>query len=545
MPKESKKKKIERNRPLLILRNFLIAVALICVVVFALEKVMEASSVSDLAAADAAADETTRLFAMGLERSPANKIIHPLIRLSLPETMSTAGNAKDLIFPWVDDMPRQDIYDENTKRIVVLGDSFVWGHASLDRNEVFWRLLENELRAEGYNVRFDAVASPGVSAYNEIDWLTKTDLIDVLKPDMILIGYVVNDPIEPRVDRRVLDRDLADETVKYIDTNTLVPFSSTLGKVLPAIYSKLSSYLTEKQLYKTDATYYLTGELTPILTGEVREYYEENFVGPLDALAAEKHVDVAVMHLPFSPNASLAKALVEPLPEIYAECENVRYYETIDAFQNDFADKKHAANYYVNAGDGHPGSATHFFYAQQLKQILLENYPDVLGEKQNADLRGKDLLIDEWIPYRVAPQAVSVSPQSAEYTIVYPSEKLSDEKRYKSHGKEICPYFLTIPLDEHYIRVSFETPVDLKSVEIRADDVEEIELYYARIDETLGYDDHTLQAFGTKSADAFLWTDETADRVTGLCIHADVRDGAEAKLSLTVNANRDQTKKDG
>ncbi len=537
MPKEGKKTKIKRNRLLLVLRNLLIAVALICVAVFALEKVLEVSSVSDRAAADAAADETTRLFAMGLERSPANKIIHPLIRLSLPETMTTAGNAKDLIFPWVDDMPRQDIYDENTKRIVVLGDSFVWGHASLDRNEVFWRLLENELRAEGYNVRFDAVASPGVSAYNEIDWLTRTDLIDVLKPDMILIGYVVNDPIEPRVDRRVLDRDLADETVKYIDTNTLVPFSSTLGKVLPAIYSKLSSYLTEKQLYKTDATYYLTGELTPILTGEVREYYEENFVGPLDALAAEKQIDVAVMHLPFSPNASLAKALVKPLPEIYAACGNVRYYETIDAFQNDFADKKHAANYYVNAGDGHPGSATHFFYAQQLKQILLENYPDVLGEKQDANLRGKDILLNEWIPYRVSPQAVSLSPQSAEYTITYPSEKLSEEKQYKSHGKEIVPYFLTIPLGEHYIRVSFENPVDLKSVEIRGEDIDDIELFYAKINEELGYDDHTLSPFGKKSDGAYLWTDDTPYRVTGLCLRADIKDGAEAELTLLVHAN--------
>lgn len=474
------------------------------------------------------------LMKMQLERVPADRISHLSFREDLPDVKSPRAPAD--AYPLIDDMPRADAYDENTKRIVMIGDSFIWGAYSLDRNEIFWDLLEDSLRSQGYNVRVDAVASPGVNAYQELRWLTDTPLAEELQPDLVLFGYVVNDTIPDFLSdfsSYAINQTLSSKT---IDAENLIPFAELIHAFCPAIYNTLWTRALLNAIKTGDEEYYYVGGYTPILRGSVLEEYVSSFAQPLNEYAADAPFPVVVMHLPYSPDKGVSKELTKPLPEVYDACQNVDFYDCLDEFCSDFAAAKHKKNYRVNASDGHPGSATNYFYAQYFEKILKEYYPEVLGEKQNTDLRCGKPTVNDWLPYGVSPRLVNNTDQTAEYTLTYPSETDSDAGRYDAHGKAITPYFLTQPVGEHYIRVSFDTPVDLKNVAISAENVENIDLYYACINEKLGYDDHTVRPFGKKSDDGFLWTDDSPDRVTGLCIHADIRDGAESLLTLRVTA---------
>lgn len=96
---------------------------------------------------------------------------------------------------------------------MVIGDSFVWGQSSLNRNELFWRIAERDLRAQGYNVRICGVAMIGANSYDELRWLTGSTLLEDLRPDLIVIGYLYNDP----------DDSITEEGIyfgaKYVDGN--------------------------------------------------------------------------------------------------------------------------------------------------------------------------------------------------------------------------------------------------------------------------------------------------------------------------------------
>lgn len=82
---------------------------------------------------------------------------------------------------------------DNALNIVIISDSFGWGVYSQNRNEIFWRVLENNLRKDGIKANVYGVAATGANAYEELGWLCNTTLIKDLNPDLVIFGYVFND----------------------------------------------------------------------------------------------------------------------------------------------------------------------------------------------------------------------------------------------------------------------------------------------------------------------------------------------------------------
>ncbi|MBR5426811.1 MAG: SGNH/GDSL hydrolase family protein [Clostridia bacterium] len=528
------------------LRNAVIILISAAAVIAAVEFSLHSWKITDINdEIAAAAEENDVLFAMGMERASVHdlfstRLMQRLFSLDLESMRHLLGvTEQDLDYhdyPLIDNMPRDDIYDADTVEIVVIGDSFVWGYSCTDRNEVFWRLLENSLRRQGYNVRVDAVATPGANAYEELRWVSDSNLVKDLDPDMIIFGYLCNDPEIDEGDRFNLISGGLKSDVSVVDVSGSIPCYSLLKKVLPNITERLENYLTAKKLYNTEGEYLLTDTLSPVLKGENREYYVENFAKPLERFAAQTGVRTVVMNLPPYPDNILQKALYAPLHEIFAECEHVTFYDCLETFCKKFASAKHNDNYSINAADRHPGSATNYFYSTFAEEFLLRDYAPMLGGKAEEDKRPDALLINDWLPYGLTPTLVSQTGDTAEYTIEYPSKTRSDAGDYRAYGVEIARYFLKLPLGEEYVRVSFAQPVDLKSVEISGS-ADDIELYYARVNTKLGYDDHKLQSFGareTLSPGAFTWTDGAEDLVTGLCIRADYPDGDGGTLRLKI-----------
>ena len=84
---------------------------------------------------------------------------------------------------------------KNAKRILVIGDSFVWGDGSNNVNTLWWRQLDLELKRRGYgNVEVIAAGLNGASTHDQLNWLST--ILPKYSPDLVIFGCVTNDPDE-------------------------------------------------------------------------------------------------------------------------------------------------------------------------------------------------------------------------------------------------------------------------------------------------------------------------------------------------------------
>lgn len=92
--------------------------------------------------------------------------------------------------------PEQDISDTNALRILLLGDSFTFGYG-VEYEETFGALLKQRLEEAGVQA---LVFNSGVTGWGSAQqFLYASDQLDVLKPDIIIVTFCENDPIEDEV----------------------------------------------------------------------------------------------------------------------------------------------------------------------------------------------------------------------------------------------------------------------------------------------------------------------------------------------------------
>jgi hypothetical protein len=78
-------------------------------------------------------------------------------------------------------------------RILVVGDSFVWGDGYVNANDIWWR-QSNELRRRGMPTSSDGARRRGASTRNELERLRK--VLPRYRPDLVIWSYVTNDADE-------------------------------------------------------------------------------------------------------------------------------------------------------------------------------------------------------------------------------------------------------------------------------------------------------------------------------------------------------------
>jgi len=86
------------------------------------------------------------------------------------------------------------IPQKENPRILVVGDSFVWGHGISNINHIWWNIASSELARRGYDCDIYAAGFPGASTYDELLWLRDTAVLEAIRPDLIVLGYFINDP---------------------------------------------------------------------------------------------------------------------------------------------------------------------------------------------------------------------------------------------------------------------------------------------------------------------------------------------------------------
>ena len=466
-----------------------------------------------------AAEENSRLLMMQFEHSSVDEIMMSQTNASelgsLFADVGTGSTENRCSFPLLDHLTDETKLDD-ALNIVVIGDSFVYGAYSLNRNETFWRVLENEMRADGIRVNVYGVGMTGANAYEELSWLTDSDLVSKLNPDLVIFGYVYNDP-----------DDSAESSSEDSKWSKELPVISKIGKHFPNLYTRLLTKISYKTMYSNKySTEYFVSSIgaPPILKGRFYEKYKKDFVEKLDNYAETADFPIAVMTLPVMQYSDVSEALFRPLEGLYKSCKNIRFYDCIKNFNN-FTSSEHKKNYSVNAADFHPGSATNKFYADYIKDFIYSDFSSLITESRKNYEANEKIIINDYLP-----RNISLVKSSDGYTLEYPA-KNGD---YNFYGKDYDEYFLVEPLGKPHIKLSFSQPVDIDSLKVNGD-FSDIEIYYTCINQKLGYDDHKIikadETDGTHSV--------KNEKVTSVLICADFEKNQSRKLSISFEESRD------
>jgi lysophospholipase L1-like esterase len=395
------------------------------------------------------------------------------------------------------------------KRILVLGDSFVWGDGSESVNQLWWRQLQLELARRGYpKVEVIAAGLNGASTRDQKDWLSA--LIPKYKPDLIVLGYVTNDPEERRQDGSayvpMMNKELPDED----------PVLAKLGKVLPNLTGQL------KQIRKlsrqaalartTDKKEYADWEMA-ILEGDNFAQYKRT-VGSLAETLKAHDTPAFVITLPAGfqnktrENVTLSNNFFESVrtynAERYAKVKplfqdaGLLFVDTNDAFASAASSdpilkaSSSALRLGINPGNGHPGTFSTHFYAASAADVIEKNFPQALGEKD--------------------AQAGSAEAQSVEMVEINDCvppymnvTKVAEETFQFTYPPDATDHTLFLPLRKRHVLLSFNAPARVSGVQLEGPDLAAAQIYLNKFDEKLGYAPPSLETLPLKKGSSLSW----------------------------------------
>ncbi|MFH1809435.1 MAG: hypothetical protein ABIJ09_11870 [Pseudomonadota bacterium] len=357
----------------------------------------------------------------------------------------------------------------NRKRIVVLGDSFVEAGGYLNANNLWWRQLQRELEHRGYwSVDVVAMGHEGMATQDQLEWLRRGEVRELL-PDLILIGYVENDPIMVGEDKQALV--LQQWNVLFL---TGIPPTHPRLRGVQVVLEPLSWIAPRATaLVRARVTRKLFDEGTPtdgypydlwtlkILEGENFERYRlmlHEFRKQLDAHA----VPAFFMTLPTTPDREHNQARFGAVDEAF-RAARLPYHDISDRFSEVYDLGPNPLAWGANPANGHPGPVATHFYAQQAADILEGEFREVLGPRTEipTDLVPK---INDWVPVDVAPRQEGPGTWWLHFA---PGD---------------VDHLPSLELGAPFLSLHFERPVAIKSVRLSGAQLSSAELYFTATD---------------------------------------------------------------
>lgn len=395
-------------------------------------------------------------------------------------------------------------------RIAVLGDSFVWGESLINQNSVMYRQLKYELSKRGYDCTVWGIGVGGASTYDEYTWLSQSNLLEDIKPNIILIGYVRNDPVLPHREN------------VYEQTSAVSILRNCLAlpaKAMDAFCPNLS-YLLANRLHSSE---YMDQNLSYV-SEEHLSVYEDEVVKPLSELVRSKGLNTAIVSFPRITESPYNNRFYPPVKALYEEY-GIPYFDCTEEYTDYFSSKIHSANVAANPVDLHPGTASNRFFATYMADILEANYSSLLGEKHETVEKEYALTVNDWLPIKLNVTEVSATAHAGVFKLEYPQENASN-----------C--FLYLPVKKKHVAVSFAFPADIKGITLKGNGLVSAEIWYNSVNEELGYDDLQYCPLGQKQGKTCGWSGLDAERVTTLLIHAETENGSKCALELTVTCDK-------
>lgn len=299
------------------------------------------------------------------------------------------------------------------RTILVFGDSFVWGPPYVTLNHLWWRQLAIELERRGYHeVRVVAVGQPGWSTRRQLE--CARTLVPEVKPDLIVWGYVTNDPDE-KIVRQIFD---SQDQPPYGQR-----IRRRLKSVLPNVMFKFESLRADKlaeQYAGPEYGYAYADWELKLLEGENFERYRET-VGEVGEFLKEAGVPAFLQTLPHFPGKEYFEPRYEPVLREW-EVAGVTVHDSLGEFVKRYGNApsngSESLKWGINPGDSHPGPTATHFLATQVADFIEKRWPEALGPKDEQ--QPHELAINDWLPNDLDIREVRVGEYEGNYLQVSP-----------------------------------------------------------------------------------------------------------------------------
>ena len=405
-----------------------------------------------------------------------------------------------------------------THRLLVMGDSFVWDSPYLTLNHLWWRQLAIELKRRGYHdVEVIAAGRSGFSTHDELELARK--VVPEFQPDLILWGFVTNDP-----DERI---------VKQINSSQLaVPIPGRIQKVLERVTPRLLDLFKSRRNEKLAKSYLgpkygydYADWLKRIHEGENFLFYEQT-VTEVAQFLKEVQTPGILVTLPEAPLPERFAFSYDKVLPLWRDA-GIPVFDPLPAFAEKFPDAAatgpQSLQWGINPADGHPGPRSTAFLARQTADRLERDYAQYLGSKSNSV---EAIRINDWLPFDLDVRPVSGDDQSHQFELTYPA---SDE------------FLPTMPLEIPTVLLALEQPIPLREIRLSGTGLKSARVWLSTYDPVEFYDTEDWQDLGQKQGSELTWAIAAAlstREASVILVHAEVS-ANDRRLGLSLQKTRD------
>ena len=370
---------------------------------------------------------------------------------------------------------------EKPHRILVVGDSFVWGDGYANLNDLWWRQLERELRRRGYaDVEVMALGNGGASTRQALERLRK--VLPRYRPDLVIWGYVTNDADEGLVKQFDYERISKDRVASYhrrrAEDGWLRRLNFQLeqrrhGKLLATLPGKKRGYE------------YNEWELLLLEPANLAVY--ETTLREVSAFMREAGTPYFFITLPNHPSEDTYAPRYAPIKPLFAAA-GIPLVDTLDDFVAAYPPGKQPLNdlgWGINPVNAHPGVVGTRFYARQAADQLERSHASVLGPRGEPEANPAPE-INDWMPAKLAVEENT----AGRIRFVYPIDDGT---------------MLRMPLEQSHVQLHLSVPSNLGEIRLAGPDLKSAQIQLTRANPEDGIDYGVVTAEPQKSGTALQW----------------------------------------
>ncbi|CAN5425668.1 hypothetical protein BH10CYA1_BH10CYA1_03080 [soil metagenome] len=398
-----------------------------------------------------------------------------------------------------------------SKRILVMGDSFVWGSGYSNLNTIWWRQLQRELQRRGYNdVEVIAAGQPGAPTRKELNWAKQ--LVPMYKPDLVIWGYVTNDPEEGDTKNGLSYVKNVHCPPDDFPVRAVIFVSSLFPNLGDELFNVLRKGIRTKKVSGELYGYDFADWELKLLEGKNWQVYNDT-VKDLGQYVKELSVPSFAITLPscvFTGSTSKGKALLsfirsyydvryKPVRELW-EKGHIKWWSSLDAFLDAVKEDKRIESpdpplwLGINPANGHPGPLATHCHAVEAANILESDYPSVLGKRSLPVDTVAVPVINDWLPANI-----SLQQNGSTISFVYPTNQSE---------------MLTMPIRKPFVQLNLANPISLSQLSLTGAGLKSADIYISSDDPDKHFDDGTLLELGEMKGGYEKWNPALSPRTS-------------------------------
>ena len=394
-------------------------------------------------------------------------------------------------------------------RILVVGDSFVWGDGYANMNDLWWRQLERELRRRGYHdVEVMGLGNGGASTRLELERLRK--VLPRYRPDLVIWSYVTNDADEGLVKQFNYDRINNDGVASYHRSHAEQGWLRRLN-------FQLEQRRREKLLHTLPGPKrgyeYNDWELRLLEPANLAVY--EKTLREVAAFMREADTPYFFISLPNHPGEETFRPRYAPVKPLFAAA-GIPFDDVLDDFVAAYPPGKQLLNdlgWGINPVNAHPGVVSTRFYAREAADLVERSYASVLGPRGEPEANPLPE-INDWMPAKLAVEENT----TGRIHFVYPIDD---------------GMMLRMPLEQSHVQLHLSAPSNLREIRLAGPNLATAQIHLTQTNAEDGIDYGAVTSEPQQSGKHMKWElpATTGQLINTVRVVADF-DGADRSLTL-------------